>query len=305
MVGLVPSGEQWTIKSGDHRAVLVEVGGGLRGYDVAEVEVVDGYAEGEIPPGGAGQILAPWPNRIRDGRYSFGGSAYQLALSEPTRHNAAHGLVRWSRWNLLDTREDELVLGFDLPPTPGYPWPLRFRTVWSVGPDGLRAAHEVTNLGEAAAPFGFAAHPYLRVPGGSVEDTRLRVPGRSRLLTDGRLLPIGAARVGGGEYDFTSPRQIGRLQLDTAFGDVIREPDGGSAVELSTADGRGVRIWADEAFSWWQVFTGDTLGGARHRRSVAVEPMTCPPDAFRSGRDLTILEPGGTWRGSWGITRLA
>jgi aldose 1-epimerase len=130
----------------------------------------------------------------------------------------------------------------------------------------------------------------------------LRVPGRSRLLTDGRLLPIGAARVAGGDFDFTEPRRIGRAELDTAFGDLVRGEDGGSSVELSTVDGGGICVWADGAFSWWQVFTADTLGGDRHRRSVAVEPMTCPPDAFRSGRDLVVLEPGQTWRGSWGIT---
>jgi aldose 1-epimerase len=73
-------------------------------------------------------------------------------------------------------------------------------------------------------------------------------------------------------------------------------------VTLSTVDGSAaIRVWADSAFPWWQVFTGDTLPGERLRRSVAVEPMTCPPDAFRSGRDVVVLEPGATWAGTWGI----
>jgi aldose 1-epimerase len=131
------------------------------------------------------------------------------------------------------------------------------------------------------------------------------VPARNRLLVDGRLLPIGAARVAGGEYDFTEPRRLGPLVLDTAFGDVIRESDGGSAVTVSTADGlRGARVWADGAFGWWQVFSSDTLPPDRFRRALAIEPMTCPPDAFRSGRDLIALEPGQTWRGTWGIAPL-
>jgi aldose 1-epimerase len=300
-MGAIPSGEQWTIKSGDHEAVVVEVGGGLRAYRVAGVDVVDGYSEDELPPGGAGQVLAPWPNRIRDGRYVFEGASHQLALTEPSRHNALHGLVNWSRWRLVDAAADTITVEYEVPAQPGYPWPLLVRGTWTVGPDGLRATHEATNLGTQPCPFGFAAHPYLRVGLTPTDQLLLRVPGRSRLLTDGRLLPIGAARVAGGEYDFTSARQLGKAELDTAFGDLIREEDGGSAVQLSTVDGATVRIWADAAFSWWQVFTADTLGGERYRRSVAVEPMTCPPDAFRSGRDLVVLQPGESWRGTWGI----
>jgi len=130
------------------------------------------------------------------------------------------------------------------------------------------------------------------------------VPARSRLLLDGRLLPIGAAKVAGTDYDFTTAKPIGGLELDTAFGDLIRDGDGPSEVTLSTSDGRGVAIWADAGFGWWQIFTSDTLAGDRRRRSVAVEPMTCPPDAFRSNRDLITLEPGQAWHGTWGIRTL-
>jgi len=186
-------------------------------------------------------------------------------------------------------------------PQPGYPWPLHLRTTWTVGADGLVATHEATNVGTAPAPFGFSVHPYLFVPGVALDDLSLHLPAQSRLLVDGRLLPIGAARVAGTEYDFTSPRRIGATQLDTAFGDLDRDADGASAARITAPDGRGVELWADHRFGWWQVYTSDTLTGDRLRRSVAVEPMTCPPDAFRSGRDVITLEPGTTWSGTWGI----
>jgi aldose 1-epimerase len=296
-----PSGQQWTISSGAHEAVLVEVGGGLRAYQVGGVDVVDGYAENELCPSGAGQQLMPWPNRIRDGRYHFDGAERQLSLSEPARHNAMHGLVRWERWHVVSSAVDSLTLGFDLPPQPGYPWPLQLRTTWTVGQDGLRCDVHATNLGDRPGPFGFGAHPYLMPPGGRVDDVRLKVPARNRLLVDGRMLPIGAARVEGSEFDYTTARRIGAAMLDTAFGDVIIDANGLSTVELSTSDSPRTTVWADDAFRWWQVFTADTLSGDRYRRSVAVEPMTCPPDAFRSGRDLVVLQPGQTWHGSWGI----
>ncbi|TDC28456.1 aldose 1-epimerase family protein [Micromonospora sp. KC213] len=297
-----PSGAQWTIAADGHEAVIVEVGGGLRSYRCAGVDLVDGYAADEVCPGSAGQVLAPWPNRIRDGAYTFGERSLQLDLSEPSRHTAIHGLVNWVRWELLEESADAVTIGYDLPPQPGYPWALRLRSRWSVGADGLRAEHEVTNTGAEAAPFGFSVHPYLRLPGVPVDQTLLRVPGRSRVLLDARLLPVGATAVAGTEYDFTEPRPIGDAVLDLAFGDVVRDDDGGSAVTLTAPDGSAaLHIWADREFGWWQVYTGDTLTGERFRRSVAVEPMTCPADAFRSGKDLITLKPGASWRGVWGL----
>jgi aldose 1-epimerase len=300
-----PSGEQWSISAGDHEATVVEVGGGLRGYRIGGTEILDGYAEDEMCPAGGGQVLAPWPNRIRDGRYQFGDEQHQLHLTEPARHNAIHGLVNWARWHRLEHAPDRVTVEYHLPPQPGYPWALGLKTTWQVGPDGLRAEHTATNLDVTPCPFGFSVHPYLLVPGVKLADVRLRVPARNRLLLDGRLLPIGAARVAGTDFDFVEPRKLGSLVMDVAFGDVIRDEDGGSAVTLSTEDGSGVRIWADAAFGWWQVFTSDTLTGDRFRRAVAVEPMTCPPDAFRSRRDLITLAPGEIWRGSWGISSVS
>ena len=295
------SGTQWQLVHGGHRATVVEVGGGLREYASDGVPVVDGYAEDEVCPGSAGQVLAPWPNRIRDGKYGFGDGTYQLALSEPTRHNAIHGLVRWLRWSAVDQAADSVTLECALPATPGYPWPLHLRTLWSVGAGGLTARHEATNVGGSPAPFGLGVHPYIRPPG-PVDDALLCVPAKSRLLLDARMLPIGAAKVADSDYDFTVPRPIGQAELDMAFGDVERDEAARSSVTLSGADGTGtVTVWADGAFRWWQVFTGDTLPAARLRRAVAVEPMTCPPDAFRSRRDVVTLEPGDTWHGTWGI----
>jgi aldose 1-epimerase len=300
-----PSGAQWTISYQDQEAVLVEVGGGLRRWRVGGVDLLDGYEPGELCPGGAGQVLAPWPNRIRDGRYCYAGVPHQLPLTEPDRHNALHGLVRWLPWRLVAGSGSSVTCECALPAQPGYPWPLLLRTVWSLSPEGLSAEHRVTNLAADPAPFGLAAHPYLRVPGCPVADLRLRVPARSRLLTDTRLLPIGAAKIEGTDWDFTAARPIGELVLDTAFGRLLPAGEGGgSTVTLTGPDGTGVAVWADAGFRWWQVFTGDTLPGDRRRRSVAVEPMTCPPDAFRSGRDVLTLEPGETWHARWGLSAL-
>jgi aldose 1-epimerase len=297
------SGTQFEISANGFSATLVQVGGGLRALSVNGIDVIDGYASDAMCPGGAGQLLMPWPNRIRDGKYRFGDVECQLDLSEPKTHNAIHGLARWARWHPVEQAADSVTLECDLVPTPGYPWLLRLRTRWSISASGLQAEHSATNLAEKPCPFGMGVHPYLIVPGVAVDDLVLRLPGRSRLLVDGRLLPIGAAKVAGSPFDFSEPRRIGTAVLDTAFGDVEHDSDGCSRAVLASLDGeRSVEIWADSSYRWWQAFTGDTLPGERHRRSVALEPMTCPPDAFRSGRDLVTINPGQTWTGSWGIS---
>jgi aldose 1-epimerase len=302
--GVAPakSGTQWSIEADGHRAVVVEVGGVLRSYGAGDLDILDGFAADEMSPASAGQILAPWPNRLRDGHYTFEGTTYQLALTEPARQNAIHGLTNWSRWKLADQAPGSMTLQYDLPAQVGYPWALTLRTTWSVSGHGLRCDQEVTNISDGNAPWGYSVHPYLRLAGVAVDDIMLRVPARVRVLADSRMLPIGAVKVTGSEYDFSEPRRIGDSVLDTTFGDIDHDPDGGSSVTIAAPSGdTAVTVWADAAFKWWQVFTGDTLHGERHRRSVAIEPMTCPPDAFRSGRDLIVLEPGTTWSASWGI----
>jgi aldose 1-epimerase len=303
MAGRAVSGEQWTIAADGHQATVVAVGGGLREYSVAGEPVLDGYTEDEICPHGAGQVLAPWPNRTGDGRYDFGGQSHQLALSEPKQHNAIHGLVRFLPWRRTSTGADAVTVGCVLPAQPGYPWWLELTTRWGVSRHGLRAEHTATNLSDRPAPFGLGCHPYLRLPG-AVDDLVLHVPAETLLRKDGRALPVGDEPVTGSAADFAGPRPIGDTRLDATYTDLVRGDAGTADVRLSTKDGAGWELWADEAFPWIQVFTGDSLAAPRNRRSVAVEPMTCPPDALRSGRDLVVLDPGETWRGNWGIRPL-
>jgi aldose 1-epimerase len=298
-VGYSASGEQWQISADGHEATVVEVGGGLRGYTVDGVPQILGYPPDAPAPSSAGAQLVPWPNRIRDGRYTFRGTERQLPLSDPARHNAGHGLLRWASWRCVEHVPDAVTVACTVPPQSGYPFRLAVSTRYSVSARGLAVEHEVTNTGVDDAPLGFGAHPYLYLVGSTVDDLVLHLPGAThRVVTDDRGLPVSREAVAGTPYDFSSPRRIGGLELDTAFAGV----DG--PVTLSTKDGRGVSLWRDEAFGWVQVFTSDSLAPPRWRASVAVEPMTCPADAFNSGVDLIVSAPGETWRGSWGISPL-
>jgi aldose 1-epimerase len=302
---VLPSGEQWTIRHGDHEAVVVQVGGGVRTYTVGRQNVVAGYPPEAKCSAGRGQLLMPWPNRIRDGRYSWSGRSHQLALSEPDRSNAIHGLVRWAPWSVLTQAHDTISLVCRLRPQQGWEWSLDLFVTYAVGDEGLIVTPRAVNVGAGAAPFGFGAHPYLSVGEDRADEARLVIPAGSRLDLDDRLLPKGLVAVEGTDRDFRKARLLGDTALDTAFTNLVADVDGRWRVIIAhPGTGRAVTLWADATtYPWVQVFTGDSLPLDDRRTSgIAVEPMTCPPDAFNSGDDLLVLEPGQEFSGTWGIT---
>jgi aldose 1-epimerase len=289
-----PSGAQYRIASGDQEATVVEVGGGLRTYSVGGEPVLDGYGVDEMAGGGRGQLLLPWPNRIRDGKYRFGDDDHQLALTEPSRHNASHGLVRWASWSAGAHEPDRVVMALTLHPQPGYPFTLGLSVEYRVDVAGLSVATTATNRGDRPCPYGAGAHPYLTAGTDLVDDIVLRVPAATRLEADERGIPTGSAAVDGSPYDFRQPRRIGDVVLDTAFTDL-------AWAEVVLDGPRPATVWWDGSYRWVMVFTGDTLGPSRRRRGLAVEPMTCAPNAFVSGDGLRVLEPEESWTTTWGI----
>ncbi|ROQ35831.1 carbohydrate kinase (thermoresistant glucokinase family) [Streptomyces sp. PanSC19] len=298
-----PTGASWRLVRGDQSAVVVQLGGALRDYAVNGRPLLDGFPGGSAITGGRGQLLVPWPNRVGDGRYRFDGRDLQLPLTEVEKGNAIHGLLRWVLWRPLARSDDSVSLGTTLCPQPGYPFLLDVRVEYRLGPEGLRVAVRATNTGTEPAPYGVGQHPYLTVGTDLVDDAVLTVPARHLLRTDDRGLPVGREPVDGTPYDFRAARPVGGLRLDTAFTGLDRPSDGHATVRLAHPSGRrGVDLWLGEGTRYVQVYTGDTLTEPERRRGLAVEPMSCPPDAFRSGTDLTVLRPGATHVLRWGLS---
>lgn len=298
-----PSGAQWTIRHEDQEVVVVEVGGGLRSYTAAGRPVLYGYDAGQQCAAGRGQLLMPWPNRVADGRYSFGGDTFQLALSEPERHNAIHGLVRWALWSVDRQDGSSLSVSARLRPQQGWAWALDLAVEYRLDADGLRVTPSARNVGDGAAPFGFGMHPYLTTGESRVDALVMRLPASRVIDVDDRLLPTAESEVRG-DRDYREARPIGGAALDTAFTDLSADEGGLWWVRLhDPGSGRGTALWAQaEAFPFLQVFTGDSLPEPLRRTSgVAVEPMSCPPAALNSGRDLVALQPGQTWSASFGV----
>ena len=290
----VPSGEQLELVHGDQEAVVTGVGAGLRLYSAGGTAVLDGYSAGEICPSGRGQLLAPWPNRIEDGSYEFGGDTFRLALDEPERRNAIHGLVRWAEWSVAERAPERAMLEHTLYPTPGYPFALDLQVEYALGGDGLTVRLEATNVGAEPCPYGAGQHPYLAVEAEHVDGVELEVPAATVLESNERGLPVGESHVAG-ELDFREARQVGQTVLDHCFTELARDGDGRARVRVGEAT-----LWVDESWPYLMVFSGDPLPDVA-RRSLAVEPMTCAPNAFRTGAGLVVLQPGETHSGAWGI----
>jgi aldose 1-epimerase len=251
---ILPSGEQFELAAGGHRVTVVEFGGGIRAWD----GVLLGYGEDAMCGSGRGQVLAPWPNRLADGRYDWDGEELQLPLTEVSTGSAIHGLVRWASWRCVERDEARVALEHVLHPQPGYPFTLRLRVEYRLDEHGLTVRTEAENAGARAAPFGCGHHPYVLAPDGVDE------------------LALDGERVGDRKLDETQHRP------------------GGWRIRAGAAT-----VWADASWPYVQLFSGDLPDVAR--RGLAVEPMTCPPQAFRTGEGVIRLEPGERWSGEWGI----
>ena len=296
-----PSGEQVELEHGDYRATVVEVGGGLRTMEHAGQPVLDGYAEDEMVPACRGVVLVPWPNRLGGGRYTWDGVTGEATLDEPEQQNALHGLGRWRSWVATDRSDASVTMRLLLRPQPAYPFTVSFAARYQLGDDGLTVTMSATNEGDRDAPYGCGVHPYLTAGAERLDDTVLRVPARTWIPTGPSQLPLDPEPVEDTQYDFREPRRVGRVRMDHGFTDLERDSDGRAMASLAAPSGRRVELWLDEGFGYLQVFTGDTLPTGQRRRSAAIEPMTCPPDAFRSGTDVIRLAPGQTTSASWGI----
>jgi aldose 1-epimerase len=292
------SGRPFVIEAGAHRVTVVDVGAGLRAYTYEGSDVTCTYGEDELPPRGCGTTLVPWPNRIRNGKYTFDGKNYQLPLTEPAARNAIHGLGRWARWTKVRHEPDLVTLRLDVVPQNGYPFELRVETTYALHAErGLTVTIGARNLGGSRLPFGAGSHPYLSTHGRPLAETTVQLPAQERLVVDEQQVPVGTRSVAGSRLDLRKGKRLRDLRLDDGFTNLVTEGGRGVA-EVRTPAG-GAQLWCDENFPYLQVFTLDEL--TPKQPGVAIEPMSCAPNAFNTGVGLIVLAPGGTWAGSWGI----
>ncbi len=305
---VAPTGDQFELSAAGYRAVVTESGATLRVLDYDGRPLLHGFGEDEMSTAGRGQLLMPWPNRVRDGAYSFDGRDLRLGLSEPDLGNAIHGLVRWAAWSPEEHGATSVSLSYRLMAQGGYPWTVDLHVLYDLSAEGLTVTQTATNLSDHPAPYASGAHPYLAAGPAPVDGWELTLPASRRLLADEQQIPVGEEGVDGTAYDFRVARPLRDTRLDDAFGDLERDAAGVATVAVrDPATGLGAALWVDRHHPWLMVFSADA-GWDPPRQALAVEPMTAPPDAFRSGRDLITLapagEPGDEVSVSWGIRTL-
>jgi aldose 1-epimerase len=299
--GPAATGTQYVIRRGGAEATVTSLAGALRRYEVDGTALVETYGENELPPSACGIQLSPWPNRVRDGRWELDGVAQQLDLTEPSRSNASHGLLRNTAFHAVRFSDHRVVLRGEIHPQHGYPFRLTHQVGYALDEAGALTVHQqLTNHSPRPAPVAFGAHPFLRIGQVPSEDLTLTLSAGTRLESDDRLIPTGSVAVDGTATDFRAGRRVGTELLDAAFTDLVPGEDGLNHHLLAAPDGRSVELWTEPAYGYVHVFFTDRFPG-RHR-AVAVEPMTAPADALNSGEGLAWIGAGEQLAAAWGIT---
>ena len=286
------------------RAEIGTVAAVLRSLAVDGADIVEPTPADRTPAFGNGIVLAPWPNRVRDGEWVLDGEPQHLDITERERSNALHGLLRNADYAVEEHGDAAVTLRALIPPQHGWPFVLDTTVRYELEPDGIRVTHAVVNRSQRPAPWAVGTHPFLRVGATPVEELVLTAPASRYVEVDERLNPLRVSAVTP-EVDLRGGRVVGELRLDTAFGGIEHaSPAGGrgDSAWLEAPDGARTTLWQDLDWGWLQVFTTPSFPRADGPGvAVAVEPMTAPPDALNSGTDLVWLEPGGRWQGSWGL----
>lgn len=294
-----PTGRQIHLVAGEYAADVVEVAAGLRALTHAGRPLIASYAADEVPSGGRGITLVPWPGRIDEGRYTWDGESHVLAWTEPELRNAIHGLLRYIPWEIVGAETSRAEFLGRIMPQRGYPFAVECRLLYELDAStGLTVTASATNEGEVPAPFAFGSHPYLSVDAG-VDECIAEVPAATAYLLDDRLLPVGVVGADEAGVDFRGGRLVGDQRVNTCVTGLVRDADGRAWSSLTGPDGFRSYLWQDAAFGYAVLFTMDIPDGGR--RGFAVEPQTSPPNAFATGEDVVRLEPGATWSGRYGF----
>lgn len=292
-------GEQFTIENGGATATISALAAALRIYQRDGIDLVEPFSADELPPSGSGILMAPWGNRVRAGKWVLKGKEQQLDITEPSRGNASHGLLRNTGYAPVSHTETSVTLAAEIYTQHGFPFRMRHAATYTLDADGhLSVTQQLTNLSSESAPAALGAHPYLRLGDSTTAQLTLTVSARQAFIADESLIPVGLELVRG-DTDFRGGSLLADVRVDVALTSLDAAEDGNFHHVLSAPDGRSVELWQEPIFPIAHVFVTEHY---RDRPlAVAVEPMTAPADAFNSGTNLHWLEPGESLTGTWGI----
>jgi aldose 1-epimerase len=259
----------------------------LDGYQTPETLLENKWAKNVI--------LAPFPNRLRDGLYTHEGVTYSFPIKKSSGNNAIHGFCRDAKMTIesiqLNAEQAEIICTHSYSDAnPAYPFHFSLKTVMTLRGSTFTMGIYITNLDTKTMPVGIGWHPYFRFAGATADTISMQLPDCQQIIVDDRMLPTGEKVP---FSDFKTLRKIGETPLDTGF---ILESTTPQASVILKFKNKKLKYWQNaQDWRYLQVFTPP------HRQSVAIEPMTCAADAFNTGDGLKILQPQATFGGQFGV----
>ncbi|MDA2892187.1 aldose 1-epimerase family protein [Mycolicibacterium sp. BiH015] len=283
------------------RGVISGVGGAVRCLSVDGIDLTPGFDRGRPAPFYCGKVLAPWPNRVRDGRWHHDGRTLQLDITDPETNTALHGFLCAAEYECVAHSESSVTLAAPIQARDGYPFDLATAVRYQLTTTGLTSTHTVRNIGSRCAPVALGAHPFLSIGGVPADQLTLTVDGDFHVDLDDQRIPVGVTPVSGTAWDLRTGRSVADLTLDDCWV-VSGDTGGGSTHTLRSPDGRTLSLWADAGFGFLHVFVTRAFPkGGDLVTAVALEPMTAQADALNSGIGLRWLAPREQFSASWAI----
>lgn len=237
----------------------------------------------------AGQVLAPWPNRIRDGEYSIDNILYKIPVNEYERNTALHGFLNAESWSLLKFSEQEISFKTITNKKEYYPFRLEIIVLYQLFQSGLKVTVTAKNLSFMPAPYGVGFHPYVILEiEREFHDWFLQIPAdRYMKVDEERYLPTQMEACRKDNFDFTNLKQIGNIKINHAFKFANSKEE--NTIFLLNAQGEGIYLRCDKSIPWVEIYIPGHDHNSENQNFVAIEPMSCPPDSFNSGVDLVWL----------------
>ncbi len=298
------------LKRGNQRLVINQVGGGLISYQVEkDGETKDMIVSYESCPeekvGMMGDVLFPFPGRVKNSEYSFEGKEYKISGTKEIDGNALHGFVTDKEWKVVEKNDDSIKLSYEIKKEEyeknGYPFSLKIQVKYSLSDNGLKVETEITNTGESKAPFGLGFHPYFTAGTDKADNISLKIDAKKLVEFDDNLFPTGKmVGLDGQELDYNQEKKIGEKTIDNCFTGLVYT-NNISKTEISSKLAK-LNIWQDKNFNYLQMYSADTIGDKFMRAGFAIEPQTCTGYALNKPEmGLKTIEPGESFKAVWGV----
>jgi aldose 1-epimerase len=245
-------------------------------------------------------LLFPWPNRTRNGNYSFQNHDYQLDISDKIYNNAIHGFIYNKPFVITDKSIENnqakvsMVYNYDGSEN-GFPFQFDFTITYILHEtEGFSMEVNISNIGNHDFPFGFGWHPYFEIENETIADWEILLPVKNMYMPDNQMISVGH-----GLYNYSNKwNQLANKSYDTVFG--IEKNDGNKAITKLKSDKSNltINVWQENAQNQFEFivvyipFTG---------KKIALEPMTCNTDALNNKEGLNVLPTGAHYKVKCGV----